>query len=74
MEEAGFENIEFTDITKNIIPSSREIFKRGIFGWPVYKLKGKNQIQMDHVKGFIFQYLALKLGSWKYQIVYGEKG
>ena len=73
LEGAGFKDIEFIDITKNILPSSKEIFKRGVFGWPVYKLKRKNPIQMNHVKGFIFQYLALKKGAWIYGIFYAEK-
>ena len=73
LEEEGFKNINFTDITKNIFPSSREIFKRGLLGWPVYKFKGKNQFQIDHVKGCIFQYPALKKGAWIYGIFYAEK-
>jgi len=72
LDEAGLKNIEFQDITKNILPSSWEIFKRGIFGWPVYKLSGKNKIQIDHVKGCISQYLALKKGAWIYGIFYAE--
>lgn len=73
LKDVGFKNIEFTDITKNILLSSKEIFRRGVLGWPVYKLKGKNPVQMNHVKGCIFQYLALKKGAWVYGIVYGEK-
>lgn len=73
LKEARFKNIEFTDITKNISPSSKEIFKRGILGWPVYKLKHKSSIQTNHVKGCIFQYLALKMGAWIYGIFYAEK-
>ena len=57
LEGAEFENIEFIDITKNILPSSREIFKRGILGWPIYKLKRKDPIQINHAMGCIFQYL-----------------
>jgi len=73
LEETRFKNVKFIDITKNILPSSREIFKRGILGWPVYKLKRKNLIQMNHVEGCIFQYLALKRGIWIYEILYAEK-
>jgi len=73
LREAGFKNIKFIDITKEILPSAREIFKRGILGWLVYKLKRKNQIKMNHIKGCIFQYLALKKGAWIYGIFYAEK-
>jgi len=73
LEETGFKNIEFTNITKNILPSSREIFKRGVLGWPVYKLRGKNPVQMNHTKGCIFQYLALKKGVWTDGIFTAEK-
>ena len=73
LKGAGFKNIEFTDISKNILPSSREIFRRGILGWPIYKLKRKNVIRINHVKGCIFQYLALKKGAWTYGIFYAKK-
>jgi tocopherol O-methyltransferase len=73
LEEVGFKNIEFTNITKKILPSSKEIFKRGILGLPVYKLKHKSPIKINHVKGCIFQYLALKKGAWIYGIFYAEK-
>ncbi len=73
LKESGFKNIEFTDITRNILSSSREIFKRGILGWPVYKLKRKKIMQINHVEGCIFQYLALKSGVWIYGVIYAEK-
>lgn len=73
LKEIGFKNVEFLDITKNILPSSREIFKRGILGWPIYRLKRKSSVQMDHIKGCIFQYLALKKAVWVYGIFYAEK-
>jgi cyclopropane fatty-acyl-phospholipid synthase-like methyltransferase len=73
LENIGFKNIGFKNINKNILPSSKEIFKRGILGWPIYKLKRKKTIQMDHVKGCVFQYLALKNNAWIYGIFYAEK-
>lgn len=73
LKEVGFKNIEFTDITKNILPSSKEIFKRGILGWPIYKLKRRNSMQMNHVKGCIFQYLALKKDAWVYGVCQAER-
>ncbi len=73
LEKMGFKNIDFKDITKNVKPSAREIFKRGCLGWPAYKIKRKNKLKMKHVKGCIFQYLGLKRGSWKYGVFYAEK-
>jgi cyclopropane fatty-acyl-phospholipid synthase-like methyltransferase len=60
-EKTGFKNIEITDITKNTSPSAKEIKKRTL-------------VQMAHVASCIYQGLVLKLGAWKYQIIYGEKG
>jgi len=73
LKEMGFGNTEFTDITEAILPSSREIFRRGVLGWPVYGLKRRSPVRMNHVKGCIFQYLALKRGIWSYGVFYGEK-
>ncbi len=73
-EKTGLQNVGIIDITKNTSPSSKEIFKRGASGYLVNKyIKKRTPVQMAHVVGCIFQYLALKLGSWKYQIIYGEK-
>jgi tocopherol O-methyltransferase len=73
LKERGFKNIEFTNTSNNILPSSKEIFKRGLLGLPIYKIKGKNLVQINHVKGCIFQYFALKKKSWIYGIFYAEK-
>jgi len=73
-EKIGFKNIEIIDITKNILPSSREIFKRGYQGYLVDKyLKKRLPIQMAHVASCIYQGLALKIGTWKYLIICVEK-
>lgn len=73
-ETTGFKNIEIIDITKNTSPSSKEIFKRGYQGYLSDKyIKKRPPVQMAHVASCIFQGLALKLKSWKYQIIYGEK-
>jgi len=72
LDEYGFKNIEFKDITKNVLKSSREIFKRGILGWPVYKLRRKAPVQVNHIKGCIFQYLILRNKTWVYGFFYGE--
>ncbi|MFH1661626.1 MAG: class I SAM-dependent methyltransferase [Candidatus Falkowbacteria bacterium] len=69
-EKIGFKNTNFEDISKNILRSSREIFKRGSFGLPTYKLK--NKVQIDHVIGCIFQHLSLKADVWFYGVFYAE--
>jgi len=73
-EKVGFKNIEIIDITKHTSPSSEEIFKRGFRGYLADKyIKKRAPVQMAHVAGCIYQGLALKMGAWRYQIIYGKK-
>jgi tocopherol O-methyltransferase len=71
-KKIGLKNIELKDINKNILRSSREIFKRGSLGLPIYKFKKKNETQINHVIGCIIQHLALKADAWFYGIFYAE--
>lgn len=73
MLKAGFKNIKIIDITKNILPSAKEIYCRGKQGYPEDIFEKRSPLQMEHVKANIFQYTALKMGLWRYLIFYGEK-
>lgn len=72
--KAGFKNIEHSDITKNILPSSKIMFKRGCTGLLVDKfIKHKNKVQYANTITCLFQYTALKMKLWNYLIIYAEK-
>lgn len=71
---ADFGPVNFTNITENILPSSKEIFKRGRDGYLIDKyIKKQSKLKINHVIACICQYLALRLGAWQYQIVVGVK-
>lgn len=72
--QAGFKNIEHQDITKNISPSSKIMFKRGCSGLLVDRvIKHKNRIQYANTITCFFQYVALKMKLWNYLIISAEK-
>lgn len=79
LQEAGFKNIEFLDITKNVAPSLRKlyrmsktlaqiiniIFKIGFAN----KLKKNILWKFKNIEASYNQYLALKAGLWKYVVI-----
>lgn len=73
MKNAGFKNIQIADITKNILPSAKEIYRRGKEGYPEDIFENRSPKQLEHVKANMFQYITLKMRLWKYLIFYGEK-
>jgi len=71
---AGFKNVKCLDVTINILLSSKIMFKKGCFGLLVDKIiKHKNKIQYANTITCFFQFIALKMGLWKYLIFYAEK-
>ena len=74
MVESGFRQVNFRDITTNIRASACEIFRRGKEGYPEDILtKGKNIRQIEHVHACLFQYIALEMNVWSYNIFIGRK-
>lgn len=74
LKRAGFKNIECLDKTANIIPSSKIMFKKGCSGLFVDKIiKHRSKVQYANTITCFFQYIALKMGLWKYLVFYAEK-
>ncbi len=77
LHDAGFVNIEFENISRNVAPSSKRLFYRSLLALPVAKISElngvRNKIQNDNIIGAIFQYLSLKLSLANYGIFYAEK-
>lgn len=77
LHNAGFVNIEYEDITKNVTPSSRRLFLLSIISWPFAKIlqlmRKRSKIQNDNLSGAFFQYLVLKLKLGSYGMFYAEK-
>lgn len=83
LSEAGFKKIEFYDITKNMTPSLKKLYRMSCISGRIAslllklgldkKLKTKNLWQLKNAIGAYNQYLALKTGVWKYNIIVAYK-
>jgi len=60
LRKAGFKNIEFTDKTKEVRPSSKRLYMRGILGYPIIKIlnlvKVTSETQVKNVVACVKQY------------------
>jgi len=60
LRKAGFKNIEFTDKTKEVEPSSKRLYMRGILGYPIIKIlnlvKVTSETQVKNVVACVKQY------------------
>jgi tocopherol O-methyltransferase len=65
---AGFEDIEFDDITAKVLPSSREIFALSVLRSPAYLVMDHTRAMLESLKGGLLQYPALCLDAWLYGI------
>lgn len=77
MVDTGFKNIEFENITKNVMPSSRRMYMAAMSVYPIHKaskyLHLRTQAQQGNVEAAIEQYGLLSRGKFKYCIFVGEK-
>jgi len=74
MKKSKFKEVNARDITKNVLNSAEEIYKRGKGGYPDDILgKSKNVSQIKHVQACLFQKVTLDMGLWKYIIFSGTK-
>lgn len=75
--EAGFKKISSSDITKNIAPSSKIMYRNSflslIFGKIEEFLKIKTKIQNANGLACYYQYKALKKNLWENEVFYAEK-
>ncbi len=77
LESLGFERIEFEDITLNVFPSSKKMYRASIFYYPLSKFfewrGARTKMQARNLAAAFHQYLALKQGAWLYGIFAGHK-
>ncbi len=73
--KAGFTNIVNRDVTQNMEPSLRRLYKLTFLGKPVDRVLKKIGLRQrsDNVDGARLQYEALKNGSWYYSIFSAQK-
>ncbi|MBA7477357.1 2-methyl-6-phytyl-1,4-hydroquinone methyltransferase [subsurface metagenome] len=76
--ELHFRNINFTDITKNIMPSSNRLYVAGLAMYPIGKILEwigvRTRVQTRNIEAAIFQHKALRQGLCKYGIFVAQRG
>ncbi|MFI5164860.1 MAG: SAM-dependent methyltransferase, partial [Bacteroidia bacterium] len=79
MEDAGFGNIAYRDITRHTIQSSKRLY-RFYFLASLYLVWKKmtfsrqaTELQKKNIRACKFQYYAMKKGLWKYGLIVGKK-
>lgn len=74
--QAGFASIQFQNITENVLPSSRRLYRMAsfslFFGRIAETLRLRSQIQTQNIVAARDQHLALQRGLWHYGMFYGE--
>lgn len=77
MRKIGFQNIQYEDVTQNILPFSRWLYRWSLFGYPLAKILEwlgiRSKIGTGNVIGAIWQYRALQQGLWAYMIYVARK-
>src|SRR6266516_3809956 len=69
----GFRDVELADITANVRPSLRRLYRLAILTWPVafpmYALGLRSETQHGNMRGAFDQYHALQRGLWFYALL-----
>jgi tocopherol O-methyltransferase len=77
LKKAGFKNIVFKDITRNVMKSSFRLYVASIVNYPIAKLlellKIRTKVQTGNLLGAYYQYGILKRRIWRYCVFYAEK-
>jgi cyclopropane fatty-acyl-phospholipid synthase-like methyltransferase len=75
--EAGFSDIELRDVTANMRPSLRRLYALSLAGVPtsrvLHRLRLRGPVPHGNVLGSMYQYRALRRGSWAYRLLYARK-
>lgn len=75
--KVGFQKASFSDITENVMPSSKRLYKYSFpamfFGKIAEYLKLRTKTQTGNIVAARYQHTALLGGLWKYGIFYAEK-
>jgi tocopherol O-methyltransferase len=77
LDKQGFTNVKFVDVTPNVLPSSKRMFKASVLYYPLSKFfewrGARTTMQARNLSAAYHQYLALKQGSWLYGIFCAQK-
>jgi tocopherol O-methyltransferase len=77
LEDLGFRGIIYSDITANVMPSSKRMFATGLATYPLAKylecIHARSKIQAGHLISIFYQHLTLRRGLWEYGIFCARK-
>lgn len=77
LKESGFQDIQFQDVTQNVLPSSKRLYWYSwpaCFGSKVGEWLGyRTPLQTENIHGARCQYQTLKQGLWLYGIIQAKK-
>jgi tocopherol O-methyltransferase len=78
LKAAGFINIKFINITQNILPSAKKLYRSwflGMIGAKMYALFNRNATALgkNNVYNAWLQYKTLRKGLWEYLIVKADR-
>ena len=77
LEELGFRNIVFKDITENVMPSSRRMYWAAVLAYPIAKLMClvglRTEVQMKNMDAAYYQQITLRDRLWFYGVFCATK-
>lgn len=77
LAEAGFKNIAFNDVTRNVYPTSKRLYWAsfpGMFFGKILEWLGlRTSLQTGNVIAARYQHLCLRKNLWRYGMVFAEK-
>jgi tocopherol O-methyltransferase len=69
----GFQDVQLADITPNVRPSLRRLYRLAMLTWPgaftLYALRLRSETQHGNTRGALDQYRALQRGLWFYALL-----
>jgi tocopherol O-methyltransferase len=72
-QAAGFHDVQLADITTNVRPSLRRLYRLAILTWPgasaLHALGLRSKTQHGNMRGALDQYHALQRGLWFYTLL-----
>ena len=73
--EVGFRDVQLVDITRNVRPSLRRLYRLAVLTWPMafllHTIGLRSETQQDNLRGAFDQYHALRRGLWFYALLTG---
>lgn len=77
LEAEGFREIRFTDVTPNVMPSARLLYRHSLYGLPLGRLAEwlgiRTRVQTRNIIGCRHQYAAFRDGLGRYGLFYAER-